>query len=52
VASLKKTRDRDILKKIKKLLGEEKCALENENDNHFGTKFEFYNVGYFGTAST
>ena len=43
-----RNRDRDVLGKEKGVLGEEKGALGSESVKYFRTKFEFYNVFYFG----
>lgn len=40
-------RERDALGKGEDVLGE--GALGSKNNNYFGTKFESYNVNYFGT---
>jgi hypothetical protein len=40
----------DILGEEKGVLGEEKGALGSESVKYFGTKFESYDVLYFGTA--
>jgi hypothetical protein len=46
---MERNRDRDMLVKENGISKEEKDALESKNDNYLWTKFESYNIRYFGT---
>lgn len=45
---MKRNRDKDVLGNEKGVLGKEKYALGSESDRYFVTKFESYNIFYFG----